>query len=616
VAATNPLTPEAQQAVKDYDDDCKSHDELVRKVERRYRSYRGILERRSEAAQWTSKLHPPYAFQIIETVVASLIDPQPRWRPRARPRLDSPPDLERLRIASKGLQTLLAYQLDKDNFAVQQRPHRLQGLIAGWTARKTYWNYREGSVTRHRTTDVEIAPGLSMPVVRPGAAHEVVVDDPCCEVVDVRDLIFHESAVSVDKSARITHRVFYTFDELKRLEAQGVYQNVDDLKESRDLATGLLESREKTLFDVDRTKGKIEVIEQWRRQPDGSIRVISIGNRKVLLRDKPNPFWHGRYPFLVCSGTPDLFRIPGISDIEVIEQLQEMMWTLQNQRIDNLQLLNNAIVLIADDVDDPDLFEFAPGEKWLVNRPDQVDFLKIDPITSQLSLAAEAQLKADLQAISGGAPWLSGDSQAANANTATEASLLTTLAQRRVAAKKQFYIQDDAAVGEHFLLLDQQFLTEPRYVDIVGMNGEDGYALIDPAHFRDLDLKIDVEALDESLMRQERKAEATAKMQVALQAAPLFAAIPGSPGLNLQAFMDDVLEADDVVNKDRYYSNLPQPGLQQQPGQSGVAQPGQQPPGVSAPQATDMNSPSNAFSQSPVAALQRLGAMAGGPQNT
>jgi hypothetical protein len=379
-----------------------------------------------------------------------------------------------------------------------------------------------------------------MPVVRPSAAHEVVCDDPCAEVIDVRDLILHQAAVSVEKALRITHRVFYTFDELKRLEQQGVYENVDLLKESRDVSTEILSQRERDLFDVDRTKDKIEVIEQWRVQPDGSLKVISVGNRKVELRNKPNPFWHGRYPFQVCSGTPDLFRIPGISDIEAIEQLQEMMWTLQNQRIDNLQLLNNAIVLIADDVDDPDLFEFAPGEKWLVSRPDQVSFLKVDPMTAQLSLQAESQLKADLQAISGGAPWLSGDNTSANANTATEASLLTTMAQRRVAAKKQFYIQDDAKVGEMFLLLDQQFLTEPRYVDIVGMNGSDGYDIIDPANFRDLDLKIDVEALDESLMRQERKAESTAKLQVALQAAPLFAAIPGTPGLNLQAFMDDV----------------------------------------------------------------------------
>lgn len=606
----------AAQAVKDFDEDSKVHDELVRKVERRYRAYRGILERRSEAAQWTNKYHPWYVFPIIETMVAALVDPTPKWRPRARPRFDAAPDTEKLQLASRQLEVLLAYQLDKDGFAQQQRTHRLQGLIAGWTARKTYWRYEEAPKRRHRQHDVEIAPGLSIPVVRPSEQIEVVHDDPCSEVVDVRDLILHESATSLEKSQRITHRCFYTFDELKRLEAQGVFENVDELKESRDVSSRLLESREKTLFDVDRTKDKIEVLEQWRREPDG-LHVVSVANRKVQLRARKSPFWHGRYPFIVCSGTPDLFRIPGISDVEVVEQLQEMLWTLQNQRLDSLQLLNNAIILISDDVEDPDAFEFAPGEKWLVTRPDQVTMWTPDTRAAEVGLPAEAQIRSDMQATSGGTPWLSGDNRDTNTDTATEASILTNLAQRRVAAKRQHFIQSDAEVGEHFLLLNQQFLTEPRYVDIVGADGQDGYELIDPDNLRDLDFKIDLEAMDESLMRQERRAEKTALLQVALSAAPVFAALPGTPGLNMQAFMDDLLESHDVINKERYYSALPQAGALPAGGQGQPQQPpGGDQAGATAPQAVDANSPSNAFSQSPVAALQRLGSMSGGPANT
>lgn len=590
-----------------FDEDIKAHDVFARKVDRRYRAYRGVMERSSDAASWTNQVHPPYVLQIIETMVSSLIDPNPKWRPRARPRMDSPPDTDALQTGSRALEVLLAYQLDRDRFKQKQRPHRLQGLIAGLTAVKTFWDYQERPVKRHRVSEEEIFPGVYVPKVQPGELTEVVRDDPCSEVVDVRDLILHESATSVERAQRITHRVFYSFDELKKLERAGVFENVDLLKESRNLSEQR-GSREQDLFEADRTKDQIEVLECW---IDGGERVVSIGNRKVVLRDRPNPFWHGRYPFVVCSGMPDLFRVPGISEVEVIEQLQEMMWTLQNQRLDNLQLLNNAIVLIRSDVDDPDAFEFAPGEKWLVDDINQTKLLEIDPTTANISLQAEALLKSDLESISAGGMWAGGDNRAADASTATEASILTNLAQRRVAAKKQFFVMADAEVGEHFLLLDQQFLTEPRYVDIVGADGVEGYELIHPEQFRDLDFKIDVEALDESLMREQRRAEKTALLQVAGNLAPIFAAMPGQPGLNMKAFMDELLRSHEVANPDRFYTAIPQPAASM----GGAPPPGQQ-PGATAPQATDMNSPSNAFSQSPVAAIQQQGAMTGGPANT
>ena len=112
---------------------------------------------------------------------------------------------------------------------------------------------------------------------------------------------------------------------------------------------------------------------------------------------------------------------------------------------------------------------------------------------------------------------------------------------------------------------------------------------------------------------------AQAKLQVATASVQFFAAIPGMPMLNLKAFMDDYLDAFGIQDKDRYYSQkqqqpAPAPGPQQP--QAGQAGQNGQPPGVSAPQATDANSPSNAFSQSPVAAMQRMGAMSGGPNNT
>jgi hypothetical protein len=432
----------------------------------------------------------------------------------------------------------------------------------------------------------------------------------------MRDFIWHEAATSLDKAKRITHRVWMTWEELKELEVAGIYRNVDQLKESRSFSEQLA-SRESDLFEQDRTKDMIEVLECW---VDGGKRVVTIANRKVLLRDRPNPFQHGKYPFVGCGPVPDLFRVPGVSIVEMVEELQEMLWKTQSQRHDNLEMLNNAIALIREDVVDKDGLIWAPGEQWLVPDTEAVKLLEVSPLPAQISLEAEALIKADIQNIPGASPALLGQSDQTE-QTATEISLLTNLAQRRLASQKFQFTLADIAVGEQWIELNQQFLSEERYIAIVGEDGEEGWELIHPDSFRDYRWKIDVEQMDESLIRQERVAEAQARMPVAASMVPMFAMI-GQP-LNAKAFMDDYLKAAGVDQTDRYYASAPQPaaaaagmGGPGQPGSDGAPTPEDMlAAGQTAPSAYDSTSPSNEVSSSPVAAMSRMLAATGGDVN-
>jgi hypothetical protein len=184
---------------------------------------------------------------------------------------------------------------------------------------------------------------------------------------------------------------------------------------------------------------------------------------------------------------------------------------------------------------------------------------------------------------------------------------------------KQQFKWAEKQVGEQWLQLNQQFITEDRLVQIVGPDGAHAFEQISPLALQG-DYFLSMEAMDQSLIKQENLAQAQARLQVAGNMAQFFAGLPTQPNLNLKAFMDDYLQSADIQDTERYYSTKqPQPQGQQlppgQPQQGGQAQPGQAPNGVTAPQASDANSPSNAFSQSPVVAQQRLGAMAGGPNN-
>ena len=146
-------------------------------------------------------------------------------------------------------------------------------------------------------------------------------------------------------------------------------------------------------------------------------RRVTIANRTLLLDDRPNPFWHGGFPFVVSSAMPDLFRIPGISDVELINEIQEMMWTLQNQRLDAVQLLNNPVVNFRSDFDDPDKFDVYPGARNIVDDPAQVQMWSPEFLDTR-SIEHENMLKEDLQAIPGASPALLGQLMSGN-TTAT-----------------------------------------------------------------------------------------------------------------------------------------------------------------------------------------------------
>jgi hypothetical protein len=615
MAPSKGLSGEAQSAFNQLNESRTAHDEWVRKVDRRYKSYRGILDPKSQAAEWTHKLTPPYINHIVETTVANLADDEIKFAVKPRPKLYNPGELQNLRQGAKALELLLGWQMDADRVSEKQRALVLQNAIAGMSVAKVMWR----SSTRLRKKLVrEPQVGADgqinlFPQLVETNEPEVVYDGPTVEPVDVRDFLFDQASTSLDTCPIVAHRVWKTFDELKLEEKAGRYSNVDELKEKKGPGDQY-STREMDVSNVDRTKGRIEVLEIYKRTQTG-IKIFVIGAGEVQLADaKALPYWHGQMPFVVCTTQPDLFRIPGMSQVEKIEALQEMLWSVANQRLDNLELINNAIVLLRDDLDDPDAFEYAPRARNFVSDPAQVQMWTPNPVPAEVSIPAEGILKQDMQNLAGGFPFTStGEARGVDANTATEASLVTNLAQASLKAQRTQLNYAYARIGQQMLELNQQYVRDPVMIQVVGVDSAEEIQAIMPEILQGT-FDFDITPMQESLMRQERRAEAQGLYKVALEGAPIHAAIAqggaGKP-LNLDAFMEDVLDAFDKKDNDRYFASaapaLPQQGQQPQQGP-----PGQ---GVTSPLASGPQSPSNANTMNPAAQMQQMLALKGGSNN-
>jgi hypothetical protein len=394
------------------------------------------------------------------------------------PRFYNDGEFDVAQMGAKAHEILFRDQLKKDRFNEFQRPYVLDAAVVGVAVAKTFWLNEARPSKRKVLRDArrhDPEQYGSSPVALPMLVEEdyvrTVFDGPCTEALDLRDVYWHEAAVSVEKARFFGHAVWNTYDDLSKLAKRGVYDAaaVKQL-EKRDGDTGATSDIERSRENRGRNKDMIECLEIWNRE---TRRVITLGARKVVLRDAPWPFWHGEYPFVFTSLQPYPRSLRGMSIVEKLAHLQEAAWDLMNQRIDNVRFINNFIQIIRSDVDNPEDYPFEPGAQWFMEDPQAVTQWQPQALPGD-SLQAESQILAHMQNLAGGQPFTStSEANQINANTATEAALVTNLAQAAVKAMKTQLFYSYERIGCQRLYLNQQFIDEPVYVTEIGLDNEE-----------------------------------------------------------------------------------------------------------------------------------------------
>jgi hypothetical protein len=265
-------------------------------------------------------------------------------------------------------------------------------------------------------------------------------------------------------------------------------------------------------------KNRVEIIERWSND-----RLLVIANRTVVIRDEPNPFLHGKIPFVIATGSPKLFRIEGRSVADFIGDLQSMLWEFQNQKVDNARLMNNAVVLIRDSMEDSKRFQVYPGARWPVMHPQDVKFWEPNSQILQNGTEIEANIKEDILNLSGAVAYLSGAStESIDNKTATGIQIVNNGAQKRILRLKQ---QGLFGLERYFNLhikCNQQLLSEPKMLRIQQKYGGHDWIKVDPATLAGT-YEYRIRSTTESLNRAEKRAEISTMLQVVMSNAPILA---------------------------------------------------------------------------------------------
>lgn len=628
---------EAQQVsnvVKKWDASKKHHDTFVRQFEENERAYRGIVEPKSKASDWRNVSNPAVAFQIVEAIIANTIEEKLRFtaRPTPQPGMtlqDILPMLDR----AKTVEDVIAQEHRLDGMDDKQRPLFLSDAICGMGIGATKWSYVTGPFEEQQIEydDVyhpdELTVIGQVPRVTTRTVEKTWRDHSTFEVVDPRDFVLHESAKTLQPTEPggaqyCFQRCWYSTQQLAAFEAGGFMQNTALLSTSRDQSAEYTD-REMRLFNLTRTKDLVECLEMYEYFAGRILRTI-VGNRSVLLsKQQVSPFTNLglQYPFVIANSMPQLFTTQGMSTIQLVKKLQDLLWFMQSQRMDNIEIINNAILLIRADIDDPEAFEWYPGARWPVQSPADVQPFQPPYQLASLTLEAENTVKGDLQTITSAAPFSGGVSSNIDNATATGVSITMSNAQKAMQARK--YQAMKGLIREVNLRLKncQQFISDERLLYEVGPDGRQIFREVSPPMFEG-EFAFIWDENSESGMRQERRAEALQWLQVISQMAPLMAA--SQTPLDLKGLVLWAADKWDIPDAERFFTAAPQPAVAAQPGAPGGQQqgapegaPGGPNLGITAETAVDASKPSatGGISASPSLFAQRAATLAGGVAN-
>lgn len=451
----------------------KNHEELAREWKRAYDVYLGKPEqpkRKRRNDDWRSRLYVKHAFQQVETLLPEFLVDDPNFEVQAREQSDEP--------RAKTVQKLLNYQLDRDRYAEKRMMAVKKAIIFGACPIKVTWSHdvRRMRVRNPMTAQERAAALLAGEEVKPYVDEEVTLcDDPTMIVVDPFDFMWDPAATSIDDASYVLHRSWLTPSQLRAKQGAGLYQGLDEILDGEDdKSTGSVGSfaawakrltGERDEEAQKRRADRHEVIEKWT-----PTRLTVIVDRKVVARDIPNPYWHGKIPFVMAVTQPDVDKMVGLSEVWSIEPLQEAIWTTQNAQYDALRMVLDPPIFM--DERDPRLkeFEFKPGARGFTSNPGAaVNVIDIGQANAYASGAEVQRMRAEMELVSGINASMSGTS---NEGTATEAAMNLRQGKGRIALKVANVDAAFARAAEMMIQLDQQFIDADRVIRIVGDGAE------------------------------------------------------------------------------------------------------------------------------------------------
>jgi hypothetical protein len=224
--------------------------------------------------------------------------------------------------------------------------------------------------------------------------------------------------------------------------------------------------------------------------PNGRVTVIA---GDIILSDKPNPFMHGRFPFVKLDDQPRQGEFWAMGDVEQIIPLQNEFNKRQAQMLDSLNLTANPVWVI-DKNAGVDISKLVNRSGSVIRKNPGTEVRREPgPEVPSSAFKALEQTQMNIETVSGVHDVTQGR-KPAGITAASSISQLQEAAQTRVRPKVRLLEHAIRELGHFVVELIQQFYTWERVVPQIGPSKVQQWVQFDPKYVQDTFFTVQIEA--------------------------------------------------------------------------------------------------------------------------
>lgn len=420
----------------------------------------------------------PYCFATVETTLPRMLSDRPRVRARVPRLLRDPMEMAESNAAAVG--EVVDAQMEQIDYELVAQDVGKSGLIYGLGVQKEMWRTEKKKLRGLRKATAPMEGDVEW---LPTDGKEVVLhDDPDSIWVDPFDFFYDPFGWDMETVEFAIHRTWRSRAYLRKMVETGAWRNleagdIDSIEPSHpsewDKVTQMrLEAR--GFADLDKRSNTLHEVWEYH----DSEQMITVLDNEIVVASGPCPYWRTGLPFSIYRPTKVPGELPGIGEVEPIEDLQREMNELRTQRRDNAVLVLNKPFAYWDGLVDPDEIRFGagsliptPGDPRELIRP-----LDVGDIPGS-GYQEAAEIQSDIQRVSGiSDPASGGGSDQASFATATGAQLIHQATSVRIAQKaKRLRLELVKQTARKYHAMNQQKIRSNRQVrlpDVQAMQEE------------------------------------------------------------------------------------------------------------------------------------------------
>lgn len=537
-----------------------SHSEYFDNADAFYQMYRSAMQF-DESYPWDYQLTDPLIFSLVRNIMSRL-NPE-------RMKIDLNPTSEEALQSRNANMKLLEWELREINKTLVFYRAMWGGLIKGRCYMETGWKYE---------------PAIKVRISEEGVDEQV--DKVYRDIVnraDVKNVRFEDVFVpnlnepDIDNQPYILQRVCMTYGEMLRDNETKPTWKVDVLEKIK--KDKLFSSKVDYGDDFqdegsrnDETGGSdddesmngqyVKMIKMQTKENNIYYILEDEQYDKILNEDTTNPYWHGHYSLISWTPFPEDYKWFSMGIVQPLADLSIASSSVLNQYLTNNRKSANPMWIVgADGSQTPD-YQF-------VNRPDGIiriagDVNQIKQVSSLDSTNTMLAMRSHLgdtfeKAASMSSLYSSGVGDGGGVNkTAGGARIIS----QNIDANMQLLLSLFASqllnkIGDHFLELNAQYITEEQVVKITGEEGKNFITIKPEEISANFDVYVNPYTIEKVTPQVKQAALMNLKsvidqeQQIKIDKGPiwkaLFASYPEIEGMD-NMILDPNVQADDSIN--------------------------------------------------------------------